>query len=690
MEHVRIGAAAIELQTSGRQLLGLGRITIDGTVVRSGELPLRPFTQTLDGLEYDRYEVEDLSATANRLVIRTRALATAGAVHVQLDHSLDPIWSARPWDGRVLASDTLEWILERAERKLGDRTFEGFRYYFRFRSARRSVWYLLDRASWELDGRAEGLTLLRQQMGEDPCVTLRKATPYRTAADIPFPLNPVMTYDVPRWASEQGFDYQYRGANALVGLFDAPGLVRTVVTREPGSTCVLHFDKHIFDAARRASTIPKFIGLARGLGDATDQLNQWTRVFDADQDNVLQQHGMRRPQVETMLSQNLWHGFTAESYRQDLLPAAAALGVQKVFIDPFWQNDMTRAREGTLRGAHIGNMCCPHEYEVAEVLGGPAGYRRLVADFEAQGVALQSWIGSHQSYHSPLLAKTFANCPIRLPDGRHWWKSGYDCIVGMDLTTDFGPMFQQAVIRAARATGVRRFLYDSFYNFGFMPVSYYTADPAHPTDPHKGEMRPHTQWRALLAIMAAWQRAGLHLTIESLGPWGQGQHGVQGRYDRPGAEALAYQCSVGIGYSVIPAPGSSRARSLDGSRTYYRFLANKAPLSLGLFGAQGQRADAAPNAAALRQANDDYRAALPCMHRREILPEGAGVLWTAEDGRRQALFAYRTGTVGVAAGLRYRDLTAGTAGTVATDTLRVQAQHTYLLEAGGGRRSAGR
>ena len=180
----RLGNVEIELKTRGSVLLGLGRITIAGIPVRAGDLPIRPFLQTLDGLEYDRYEIESIEATGRRLVLRTRAIASAGAVHVMLDHSLDPVWSTARWDGKPVAADRMDWILEAESRTFGDQTYSGFAYQFRFRSGTRNVFYILDRATWELGGRADGVTLLRQQMGEDPCVTLRARTDYNTSAQI--------------------------------------------------------------------------------------------------------------------------------------------------------------------------------------------------------------------------------------------------------------------------------------------------------------------------------------------------------------------------------------------------------------------------------------------------------------------------------------------------------------------------
>jgi len=683
-DHIRLGALDIELKCKGKAFLGIGRISCGKTLLRAGDLPIRPFTATHDGIEYDQYEIEQVHATARRVTIRTRAIGKCGPVAALQDHSLDPVWSIRSWEGGTAVVDRMDWILESGERKIGGQTFRGFWYSFRFHSSEREIYYILDRATWELGGDANGVTMLRQQMGTDPKVTLARNTAYCTSARIPFPLNPIMTHDVPRWASEQGFDYQYKAGAALVGVFKSCGLIRTIITRDAGDRSIRHFDKHMFDQTRDAQTTPKFIGYCEGVGGDTDQINLWTRVFDVDQDNVLSEFGMKRTYPRTTMGHNFWLNFTADSYRKDLLPAASALGFQQVFIDTFWENDMTRMKDGTLASFFAGNMCCPHEYEVSNAVGGIPAYRRLARDAKKMGLEVISWVGSHQSQHSPYLIKNREQV-IKGPDGRHFYGSGYDAIYGMDLSTKFGPMFRDAIVKSVKNTGVSGFLYDSFYNFGWMPVNYETlaSNGSSNGSQHHGRLAVHSQWRQLAKIMAALQKAGVHMLIESLGPWGQPQHGVQGAYNRPGSEPLAYQCSACTGYSAIPIPGAKQSE-MNGPEVYYRLLANKAPMTLNLFindpkTGKPARLDRLAQPL-LRQANMDYRTVLPRMHTRTILPGNAGVLWKPARGKSSALFSYKRQRLPLARNTKYTDLKTGKAGVVGSKGLAAEAFHTYALD----------
>jgi hypothetical protein len=173
------------------------------------------------------------------------------------------------------------------------------------------------------------------------------------------------------------------------------------------------------------------------------------------------------------------------------------------------------------------------------------------------------------------------------------------------------------------------------------------------------------------------------MLIESLGPWGQPQHGVQGAYDQPGAEALAYQCAVSIGYSVIPAPPRPGRQAVKrGPDLYYRLVANKAPSTLNLWttspGQKQARLDRVADPI-VRRANLDYRAVRELMHTRTLLPGDAGVLWEAARDRRRVLFSYKQQAVPLPAGTRVLDQSTGARSLVGPRGLAAEAFHTYVL-----------
>ena len=59
----RIADTEIEVLVNKQEFLGLGRIRIGKTLVRSGRLPLSPRSQTFTGAELDRLELVEIKTT---------------------------------------------------------------------------------------------------------------------------------------------------------------------------------------------------------------------------------------------------------------------------------------------------------------------------------------------------------------------------------------------------------------------------------------------------------------------------------------------------------------------------------------------------------------------------------------------------------------------------------------------------
>src|SRR5689334_23063224 len=69
---VSLADCSFEILTSDGDFVGLGRVNIGNTVVRSGRLPLRPSTQTFkDAMELESLKLLELKSDNNELRIRT-------------------------------------------------------------------------------------------------------------------------------------------------------------------------------------------------------------------------------------------------------------------------------------------------------------------------------------------------------------------------------------------------------------------------------------------------------------------------------------------------------------------------------------------------------------------------------------------------------------------------------------------
>ena len=125
-------------------------------------------------------------------------------------------------------------------------------------------------------------------------------------------------------------------------------------------------------------------------------------------------------------------------------------------------------------------------------------------------------------------------------------------------------------------TGLDGYLFDSFYNLGFMPVDYRTGHPS-------------TMWRGTLEAFKELQDAGVNFLIESFGPFGQPQHGCPKDYNTENIFAC-YKVSLGSGYTTIPTGlDTSEKRPKDASLLYY-VLAHMTDPGIPLF-IEGKRID---------------------------------------------------------------------------------------------------
>lgn len=290
---------SFEVLTDGETFLGLGAIAIAGTPVRSGRLPISVATQTFSGLELEWLELLGVVQGAGEIRIRTRAHFRPMLTKMMRDHSFDPIYSTGDWDARVADGDgELDIVLRPAEEMIGETPFAGFSYAYAYRSTAVPIFWLLDRASWELDGDIVGATVYSQSSCLSPVATFAPETAWTTEGIIHFAdtnskTNPVMTHNLPRWASHGSFDFQWKGEATLLGIFERVELIRSLIMREAGKDELKTFDKHIFDQTLEYTTAAKKILLNTEAKSVADQQNLWTWTQDVVYARARAEFGLR-------------------------------------------------------------------------------------------------------------------------------------------------------------------------------------------------------------------------------------------------------------------------------------------------------------------------------------------------------------------------------------------------------------
>jgi len=671
---VTLGSCRLELRSAAQRFIGIGRVWIGDTPVRSGRLPMSVYTQTFTGLESDGVELLGVQQKRHEVRISTRLLFRPLRVKLMRDHSFDPIHDLGDWDtSAITGAGNLDIVLRPATDSFNGVAFAGFSYHYEYSSKDVPIFYLLDRASWELGGDITGATAVSQSSCSAPVATFRKNTAWSTEGFLHFLVeqggdaNPVMTHNLPRWASHGSFDFQYKGNDTLIGVFDRVELIRSVLVRDAGKPELKTFDKHIFDQALTVATAPKNIMLSNGSRSDVDQRNLWSWIFEDTEDRARAEFGIREEPMIPHLYQNFWCNFTVDSYYKDLLPAAKAIGVRRLFLDNLKKSAMTERTP--FPGRFNWNMCCGHEYEIAPELGGVPRVKAFVEEAMKHGIHPMCWTNNDQALSSPInnTERDDKGWFVRMEDTRLKWGGAYACVMSvLDMASDDArDYFVESHIRIKQETGLDTFFFDSFYNLGFMPVNYANCNP-------------RTMWRGLLQAFRELQQAGISLEMESFGPWAQVQHGHPSSYDVPNIFAC-YKVGVGDDYTTVPTGHPlSNTTAADAAGVYYS-LAHMAGCHCPLFFPDGRRIDEVWGAAHKR-ALADYHAALPCMKRRYLQQNGKSVIWHDARGRSATIFNFVRRRVSLPG--KVTDLSTGAA-LPKSDTYVLAARHTYVVTGRG-------
>ena len=646
------------------EFLGIGRMWIGKTLIRSGRLPLRPYMQTFTGLELSNLKLLNIGESAAEIRLSLEAVFRQLPVKILRDHSFDHIHELGDWgQDAVVGTGRLDIVLKPACDEFNGVAFSGFSYHYEYRSKGVPLFWLMDMASWELDGDITGATAVSQSACSAPVARFNRKNSWSTEGVLGFLVeqghpNPVMTHNYPRWASHGSFDFQYKGDATLIGVFERVELIRSVICRDAGKPELKTFDKHIFDQSLAVKTSPKNILLNTETKSEVGQQNVWTWIHEDVEDRARAEFGLKQEPLIPRIAHNYWINFTIDTYERDLLPAAIGTGVKQLFVDNLNKSDMTE-------GGHTTNMCNGHEYEVAPKLGGPGKLKEFVASAKAHGIQVMSWTNNDQSYSSPL------NNPQADPKYKNWWVQMEDVrqAYGGSYTNTFAiwdfnndearQYWIDSLKKIRKTTGLNGYLFDSFYNLGFMPVTYRDG-------------KPRTMWRKLLEAMKVLQKADIHFLIESFGPFGQPQHGHPSSYNFSTIFA-GYRVGLGNDSSTVPCGAKLKDVTPKSAAGVYYALAHMAFGGIPLF-LDGKRIDQVWTAEH-KQALADYHAVLPNLHRRVLMEDGLGVLWRDRTGKKHTMFNFKRRALPLQG--KIFDITAGKPLPPAK-SYELQACHTYI------------
>ncbi|HUW32948.1 MAG TPA: hypothetical protein VM223_15175, partial [Planctomycetota bacterium] len=143
---IKLGDCRFEVISEKGRFVGIGGASIGKTAVRSGRLPLRPYTQSYQGHELAELRLAGIKQTAAEARIRLEAIFRPLPVKLMRDHSFDPIHELGDWDGesasvRATAAaagrrppGSLDIVLRPAADSFDGTDFTGFSYHYEYKS----------------------------------------------------------------------------------------------------------------------------------------------------------------------------------------------------------------------------------------------------------------------------------------------------------------------------------------------------------------------------------------------------------------------------------------------------------------------------------------------------------------------------------------------------------------------------
>jgi len=622
---LRIGSdVSVELALKDGFLLGISEVKIRGERLRNGAQPIAPSFRGLSGETWRHFRYAGYSIKAGQLLIHTVAEGAQGDFEMRSDIRSAPLPVVSYFRGgaaNVSYRDQVDWVFSPHEVEIEGRKYVGFGYSYCFRSRLRQVHEIFERTTWEIGGRATGNTIIQQHPYSPPGeITFRRNTTYSSKW-----YNDDRNRLLPRNGVMLGFDYQFSRRGILLGYFDNPGLIYTMIEKQAEFDGIHYCDLYVFDPSTVISTTTKYVTFHKAEKmRMLDGRNAWTDCFDFVNSRYRRLRGIQPETPYTMISDDRV-SIDLRRLADIVLPVMKDFGFKVHYMGPIWESDQTR-----LPGR--GNQCCPWELKSGKMFGGEPALKYFCDKAHSLGIKVIIWIPSHFSRHSSLW-KNHSDWFIigrngeRLPQG-DWvlWltnlnSSYYDYVVG-------------TLRRLKKTTGIDGVFHDSYWNYGMIPVDW--SDPK----------RPRTQFDRQIQMTRELQKTGLIYYVEAVSPYGM-THSGDPTYLRD--EHTAYNSNT-----VVNVGQGDRINA----EWYFRYLANKAPMRIALYPEGTARGfanhiDRLPKK--IGPMNIAYNEVVDIMEQRTILPVDRGIEWRNRSTCDIVLFSYRAFRYRVPHGARVED-----------------------------------
>jgi len=606
--------SGIQLQFIVRDgnLLGIGAVTLGDLPLRNPDAPpIAPLVETTKKTKYVSCRYVSHESNGGGIVTIHTLLKAADGHH-----------------------DKLDWIVRPIVRDIAGRRYVGFASRYRVTSESEQILTIDDRATWELGGKAVGITLVEQ---------------YAYNMDNIYPITEEDTYagrGGTRFCLGEGLDYQYAPEGGLAIFYDA-AVFHVRASRQGAKAFVRYRDSHLVGGVPTATTPDKCV-----LFSPVGNHDEWTRVRDGVYAQSAARWGIK--EHVPMPIANCWpNRFQLSKLGDQLLirladeavPKVAKLGFKVFSIHGIW--------------SHGG--CSPDFIKPWDNYGGTKALKYLCDKAAEKGMIVQAWASTtHLWQHSPLI-KQNPDWLLQGPKGQPPTTYCYPNIRGMRFAAGFADYAVSAWKKVRQETGLGALWFDSYHNFIYCR--------------HASPQQALEQAEQVFRFHAAVSKLGYVVYTESSGTFGITACGMPiANGNRPDPVLPDPRTQHRLSHHVGGGQGHTRAMAMGDN--YYRLLANK---SCNMLYWEHLKKMPAPVQQKIARANTDYNQVIAKMVYRHTLSRDRGVEWTNPTDSTRVVFSYKKARYTYPGMTGAVDLTAGKPVALGDTGFMAEPSHTYRI-----------
>jgi len=637
---------SLDLTLEGCVFRGIAELRYRGQPLRSPKLPWAFYSESEGegwGVRFEDFTLEGIDRLdPGEIVLHLKARGR----WMPRGQEADAMGEARVRSRRVREPEGLfAWRFREIRERLYENEWAGLAMQISYRGVEAPIHWIMEAATWELEGNADGCTLIQQDVSaiqlEQPVLagsafsTIEKFHLDGWGGSYPMDM-------LPRAAGAAICDFQAKGNLALCLFSERPGLTRARLEKFADENVIHYLDRAYFPLAGEASAPERKLLVYRHPAPLKrhEARNLWLDCFMEVRRRILDSYGFSLEMPEPCTGAHLWDEDLktrmerwADALERDL-PEYARLGYKQAFVHGVWESVTSDPRP-----VMPGNICCPYAFRFAEAFGGPERMHRLNGTAEAHGLRLMQWFSFHLSRFAPVW-KEHPDWVLREANGDPW-DGNYQTLWSGRMRSDYGERFKREILDVKDQTGIAGIFWDSYQNLGVTGLDWGAPDRAPQAD-------------EIFRMQTELQRRGFRQRVEVVSIFGVSAVAVFGfegdkfrrrLWDdcRNGDQIFALlDCSPGFftGGQGITGPGRITPE------LYFWMAAHR--VVPGITG-RPWKADA-PDPARLpggeqaegyARVNHLYNRALPHMLRLRLQEGGAHVLWLDESGNPSVIWCFR-------------------------------------------------